>query len=615
MSRLNQRHLASSVYLRQHAHQAIDWYAWGSEPFELARITNKPVFLSVGCASCYGCDVMRRSIFDRDDVAKRLNDAVVAIKVDRHERPDIDHVYMAATQLLTNRSGWPNLVFCLPTGQPFHAMGYLPADDDGDTPGFLSVFDQLMVAWQNRRDDIDQQAQEIERVIKQMNTLVYDANRLRHVRDDFERVCVTLKESLDLDHNRPSSRPSFCALRFRLITADASDWPMIQSTVDAMAKDRGYGIGSRSASNHPYNMLSDHAQMIELYSIMQAQSANGSYGQVVTHIIHHLVQTWGRKAGGFCLGMVGCRDGAVMVDAPFSVASNARLARALFMAAQAFDCSAWFDMAESLLEYGLTQLMDTLDDAYANDVVYTMAALLVAPVSLATDDALKTLWGVLMNEFYDHAQTGLWLSQGHHATPISRIKEMADGDEPSPNGVFIGVALALAQRWSDPMYYQIAVDTLMAFFPMVMEAPEGCATYWEQLWAYWQSMMPKTHTVQVQWAVAKPVSSHIVDVMLDMTITDYLMGDAPLTIHNDDAARWLSYRVDPVQSRRFGDDIARCATGRIRVSGHLERSRLTDTLDVTLPQCGEDGKIHNTVLSIPVFSGAYGSPSCDESSS
>ena len=107
---------------------------------------------------------MSQTTFDRDDVAQKLNDHFIAIKIDR-DFPDIDQIYMAATQLLTQHGGWPNSIFCLPTGQPFFAGTYFPADDRPNGPGFLTLLDQLSTAWNQQRDQL-LQALECERVIK-----------------------------------------------------------------------------------------------------------------------------------------------------------------------------------------------------------------------------------------------------------------------------------------------------------------------------------------------------------------------------------------------------------------------------------------------------------------
>ena len=118
-----------SPYLLQHAHNPVDWYPWGPAAFAKARRENKPIFLSVGYATCHWCHVMERESFSQPDVAKRLNDSFVSVKVDREERPDVDAVYMTAVQIATGSGGWPETTILLPDGRPFFGGTYLPKDD------------------------------------------------------------------------------------------------------------------------------------------------------------------------------------------------------------------------------------------------------------------------------------------------------------------------------------------------------------------------------------------------------------------------------------------------------------------------------------------------------
>ena len=115
-----------SPYLLQHAHNPVDWRPWSDETFALARAQNKPVFLSIGYATCHWCHVMEKDSFEDEEVAGYLNDTFICIKVDREERPDIDAVYMAACQMLTGSGGWPLNLFLNPDKKPFFAATYLP---------------------------------------------------------------------------------------------------------------------------------------------------------------------------------------------------------------------------------------------------------------------------------------------------------------------------------------------------------------------------------------------------------------------------------------------------------------------------------------------------------
>ena len=159
-----------SPYLRLHAHNPVDWYPWGEEALAKARREDKPIFLSVGYSSCYWCHVMERLVFADPDIAHLMNQFFVNIKVDREERPDIDEIYMTATQLMTGHGGWPNSVFLTPDLKPFFAGTYFPPEDSHGRPGFPRVIQALHVAWQEKRQDLEKQADQISQSIARIHT-------------------------------------------------------------------------------------------------------------------------------------------------------------------------------------------------------------------------------------------------------------------------------------------------------------------------------------------------------------------------------------------------------------------------------------------------------------
>ncbi len=118
----------TSPYLRQHRDNPVDWYPWGDEAFAAARERNVPVLLSVGYSACHWCHVMAHECFEDDEVAARMNELFVNVKVDREERPDVDQLYMDAVQAMTGRGGWPMTVFLTPDAKPFYGGTYFPKD-------------------------------------------------------------------------------------------------------------------------------------------------------------------------------------------------------------------------------------------------------------------------------------------------------------------------------------------------------------------------------------------------------------------------------------------------------------------------------------------------------
>ena len=151
----------TSPYLLQHADNPVDWHPWGDEAFERARAEDRPLLLSVGYSSCHWCHVMAHESFEDESIAALMNEAFINVKVDREERPDVDSVYMAATQALTGQGGWPMTVFITPDGRPFYAGTYFPPDDRHGRPGFRRVLTALRDAWANERERLLDSANEI----------------------------------------------------------------------------------------------------------------------------------------------------------------------------------------------------------------------------------------------------------------------------------------------------------------------------------------------------------------------------------------------------------------------------------------------------------------------
>lgn len=144
-----------SPYLRQHAHNPVDWYPWGEEALEKARRENKPIFLSIGYSTCYWCHVMERMVFSDEEAGRAMNEHFVNIKVDRESRPDIDVVYMLATQMMTGRGGWPNNLLLTADMEPFFASGTLMKDQ------MMSLINNATIHWKTQRNQIDLRASQM----------------------------------------------------------------------------------------------------------------------------------------------------------------------------------------------------------------------------------------------------------------------------------------------------------------------------------------------------------------------------------------------------------------------------------------------------------------------
>ncbi|MBJ21462.1 MAG: thioredoxin domain-containing protein [bacterium] len=151
----------TSAYLRQHRHNPVDWYPWGDEALDRAREEDRPLLVSIGYSACHWCHVMERESFENPEIAARMNESFVCIKVDREERPDVDQIYMETALKLNGQGGWPLNAICTPDGRPFYVGTYFPPERRGDTPGFPEMIDAVMTAWHDQRDQVEDHAGQI----------------------------------------------------------------------------------------------------------------------------------------------------------------------------------------------------------------------------------------------------------------------------------------------------------------------------------------------------------------------------------------------------------------------------------------------------------------------
>jgi uncharacterized protein YyaL (SSP411 family) len=150
----------TSLYLRQHAHNPVDWYPWGAEALQRAQTLQRPIFLSIGYSACHWCHVMERESFEDETVAAFMNEHFVNIKVDREERPDLDQVYQLVVQMTGKSGGWPLSVFLLPDTRPFFGGTYFPPVDRYGIPSFRRVLQSVVHSHQSHRDHVEKTAQE-----------------------------------------------------------------------------------------------------------------------------------------------------------------------------------------------------------------------------------------------------------------------------------------------------------------------------------------------------------------------------------------------------------------------------------------------------------------------
>ena len=233
-----------SPYLLQHAHNPVNWFPWGEEPFKIAQEKNLPLLVSIGYATCHWCHVMERESFEDPDLAKLLNANFVSIKIDREERPDIDSIYMKAAQAMGQQGGWPLNVFITPEGVPFYSGTYFPPEKRFNLPSFTDVLIFLTKTWINEPEKVKKQSEALATAIRESSEREATAETAESLDFDGENKAANLYESHydNLNHGfrfQPQNKfpPSMglsMLLRHYHRTGTTSSLEMTQSTLRAM---------------------------------------------------------------------------------------------------------------------------------------------------------------------------------------------------------------------------------------------------------------------------------------------------------------------------------------------------------------------------------------------
>ncbi len=304
-----------SPYLLQHAHNPVDWFAWGEEAFEKARREHKPIFLSIGYSTCHWCHVMERESFESEELAKFLNENFVSIKVDREERPDVDKIYMTFVQAMTGSGGWPLNVFLTPERKPFFGGTYWPPEVKYGRPSFLQVLQQLAGAWQSKSNDVLNSAQKLHEQLAEM-TARESTNRMVLTARVVQNAGLRLKEGYDEANGGWGSAPKFPSpsnprflLRYGARHGDAEATRMVLNTCDKMAAGgiydqlgggfSRYSVDARWLVPHFEKMLYDNAQLTQLYLDAYLVSGDARHADVVRDVLRYVLRDMTHPDGGF----------------------------------------------------------------------------------------------------------------------------------------------------------------------------------------------------------------------------------------------------------------------------------------------------------------------------
>ena len=304
-----------SPYLRQHAHNPVDWFPWSEEALERARLQDKPIFLSIGYSACHWCHVMERESFEDSETARILNEHFVAIKVDREERPDLDEIFMTAVQMMTGQGGWPLSVFLTPAGRPFFGGTYFPPKDAHGLPAFKRVLKAVSEAWQRQRSQAEQVGEQIARALQLSLTTASDGGAILG-EDILALAAAQLERQFDRNWGGFGGPPKFpmpgtiaLLLRQHQRTGDRQLLDMATLTLERMAYGgihdqigggfHRYATDARWLVPHFEKMLYDNAQLASVY--LEAWQASGKqlFRQVAMGTLDYVLRELVDPGGGF----------------------------------------------------------------------------------------------------------------------------------------------------------------------------------------------------------------------------------------------------------------------------------------------------------------------------
>ncbi|MFZ2116015.1 MAG: thioredoxin domain-containing protein, partial [Pseudonocardiaceae bacterium] len=308
---------STSPYLLQHATNPVDWWPWCEEAFAEAAQRRVPVLLSIGYAACHWCHVMAHESFENPDIAAVMNANFVNIKVDREERPDVDAIYMEATQAITGHGGWPMTCFLTPTGEPFHCGTYFPPSPRHGLPGFPELLIAVHQAWAQRGDQVRDAARRIAKQLAERAAPLAESTVDAQVLAD---AVDKLAAEFDYQHagfgGAPKFPPSMLVeflLRNHERTGSKRALSMAERTCEAMARGGMYDqlaggfarycVDAAWVVPHFEKMLYDNALLLRVYTHLARLTGSASARRVAEQTATFLLDGLGTAQGGFAASL------------------------------------------------------------------------------------------------------------------------------------------------------------------------------------------------------------------------------------------------------------------------------------------------------------------------
>lgn len=308
----NRLYFSTSPYLKQHAHNPVNWYPWGEEALQKAKEEDKPILVSIGYSSCHWCHVMERESFENDSIAAIMNTYFINIKVDREERPDIDQIYMEAVQAMGMQGGWPLNVFLTPDQKPFYGGTYFPPKN------WISLLQNIQQAYETKRNEINTSADELAESLATSDLLKYKlkANETQFEKETLDAYFAKMSENFDLQRGGFNRAPKFpmpvswkFILNYSAMSNSDSGLAQVNNTLTHMAQGGIYdqlgGGFSRYSTDaqwlapHFEKMLYDNGQLVSLYAEAYKLTENSLYRDVVYETTAWLEREMTDASGGF----------------------------------------------------------------------------------------------------------------------------------------------------------------------------------------------------------------------------------------------------------------------------------------------------------------------------
>jgi uncharacterized protein len=324
----------TSPYLLQHAENPVDWYPWGEEAFARARAEDKPVLVSIGYAACHWCHVMERESFEDPQAAAAMNEALVCVKVDREERPDVDAIYMEAVQAMTGQGGWPLNAFLTPDGVPFFAGTYYPPRPRQGMPAWQQVVGAIAEAWRTQRGEILEASQ---RILPRLHgAAALEAPDAELDPAALDAAVDVLRRGYDAEHGGWGGAPKFPAASVIEFLLARGERPMALHTLRRMAAGgiydqvaggfARYSVDAQWIVPHFEKMLYDNALLARAYLHAHLATGEPLFRRVCEETLDWMLRELRQEEGGFASSLDADAEGE---EGRFSVWTPAEIREAL----------------------------------------------------------------------------------------------------------------------------------------------------------------------------------------------------------------------------------------------------------------------------------------------